>query len=125
MMSVLHGDRLGFEPVSVSKSADFFGVVVGHQKIAMQLFTERKKFFMVHFGVCVKPRTGTRPASGVWRVNKKDRIFFFAVFGHHFKSIAMNKLNAFGNEFNVGDAFCQSLRIPARQNPFPILRNSA
>jgi hypothetical protein len=60
MMSVLHGDRLGFEPVSVSKSADFFGVVVGHEKAAGKTVAEGKQPFMIYLKVGVEP--GTRAA---------------------------------------------------------------
>jgi hypothetical protein len=122
MVRVFHGDGLCLKTMSLGQSTYFFGVVVCHQKVPMQLLTERKKFFMVNFGMRVKTRTGTLAASGVWRINKKHCILFLAMLGDHFKSIPMNKLNALGNEFNVGDAFGESLWIPAGQNPFSVFQ---
>ena len=97
----------------LSQYANFFGIVVSHQKIAAQLFANRKQVLVIYFRVRIKPRTGTLAAGGVWRVNKEHGFALLLKTSKHIERIAVDKFKTVGNEFDVCNALGNRLRIPA------------
>jgi hypothetical protein len=66
MVCVFHRHGFCLKAVALGQRANFFGVVVRHQKIAAQLFANRKQAFVIYFRVRIKPRAGTLAAGGVY-----------------------------------------------------------
>jgi hypothetical protein len=98
------------------ESADWRGVVVGHQEIALHRLCHSKQLFVVDFGMLVQP-----PASyGIGGIDKKSHLRTFCIFANELDAVTLCEANPMPVFKNRQNPPRQSLWIPPRSETPPV-----
>ena len=115
-MGIFHCYNTRVKPTLFSHLAHFFGVVIGHEKIALQPRSQIKQVLMVKFGMTIEPPPGLR----VGRIDEEHGVFTLSVFPDDLEAIPFYELYSITNQRNFQDAALQGFRVPSRSNAFSV-----
>ena len=104
-MTAFHSDRLYIKSIPGSQRVNVVVIVTSHQEITADRIHQGEQAFVIEIRVCVKPTPCTfATASGVRRIDKKDRISPVSILLDNFETVAPNKGQAFSDFMDSSNA---------------------